>query len=231
MNKTNAETRAFFEEFSKTFNDLDYSKVIICPSFTSLVTASEYCSKLGITLGAQNMHDAGSGAHTGEVSAGQLKDLGVKTVLIGHSERRATGEENDFINRKVKSAITSGLTPIFCIGEPLSVREEGATENLLTWQITTGLKDIKDAKNNLIVAYEPVWAIGTGKVATLDQIRETHAFIKKTLNSHLGHDVPLLYGGSVTDINAQEILSIPNVDGVLVGGAALDPQKFAKICV
>ena len=215
MNKTNAEAGEFFKEFKTTREN----KVVICPPFTALQTVKDS----GVAVGSQNLHWAESGAHTGEISATMLRDVGVEYVLVGHSERRAAGEDNEMVNKKIKAAIAAGITPIFCIGEPLDVREENATEKLLKWQIETGLRDVDVSK--VITAYEPVWAIGTGRVATLDQIRETHAFIKTLV------DVPLLYGGSVTDTNSNEIMAIPNVDGVLVGGAALCPKKFAKICL
>jgi len=219
MNKTNAEAREFFDEFKPTGEN----KVIICPPFTTIALVAEAKDAWDIRAGAQNLHWAESGAHTGEISATMLSELGVEYVLVGHSERRAAGEDNEIVNKKIKAAIAAGITPIFCIGEPLNVREEDATEKLLKWQIETGLRGVDVSK--IIAAYEPVWAIGTGRVATLDQIREAHAFIKTLV------DVPLLYGGSVTDGNASEIMDIPNVDGVLVGGAALCPKKFAKICL
>jgi len=224
MNKTNAEAEEFFKEFlNLSHGGADGNRVIICPPFTTISLVAEAKDAWDIRAGAQNVHWADGGAHTGEISATMLSEFGVEYVLVGHSERRATGEDNEIVNKKIKAAIAAGLTPIFCIGEPLDVREEDATEKLLKWQIETGLRDVDVSK--VITAYEPVWAIGTGRVATMDQIRQTHAFIKTLV------DVPLLYGGSVTDGNAHEIMEIPNVDGVLVGGAALCPKKFAKICL
>ncbi|MCL2586835.1 MAG: triose-phosphate isomerase [Firmicutes bacterium] len=230
LNKTNAEAREFFAQYKKLVTSTP-NKVIVCAPFTTLGVEIPN----GVELGAQNLHYAKSGTFTGEISAEMLVEAGVKYVLVGHSERRAApfSEDNEFLNAKVKSAQAAGLTPILCIGESLEVREEGATENLLKWQLTTGLKDITDT--NLIVAYEPVWAISGGDptkpkpIATREQIAEVHAFIKDLLQKQFKTDIPVLYGGSANDQNMHDIFPIPGVDGGLIGGAALVPEKFAKL--
>jgi len=175
------------------------NKVIVCPPFTSLHTFKDH----NIILGAQNVHQSPNGAHTGEVSALMLVEAGVKYVIIGHSERRTQfGETNEVIAQKVNTSLSAGLIPILCISE---------------------LSELENIGGNIIIAYEPIWAIGTGKTPTLDEIQSMHTKIKSTLN------VPVLYGGSVTDQNAHDILAIQNVDGVLVGGASLNAEKFLSI--
>ena len=226
MNKTNAQAREFF----KTFPKVGGAKVVICPPFTSLATARE-CAHPDVVIGAQNIHFNPSGAHTGAISAEMLAELGVGAVLIGHSERREEGgDTNTRVQRKVKTALENNFLTILCVGEKEKSRENGTYKEDLKKQLKLALVGLTASDiDNLVVAYEPIWAIGTGKVATLDQIRETHATLKRVLNKLFDSDVPLLYGGSVNETNSREILSIPNVDGVLVGGAALDPAKFAKI--
>ena len=224
MNKTFDEVVDFFERFNDLVKD-SQNDIIICPPSTLIGVADEFAHE-DIALGAQNLHPAKSGAYTGEISATMISDVGADYVLIGHSERRAQfGETDEFLNEKVKAALAAELTPIFCIGETLAEREGNKTEAILAQQIKKGLVGVKEP---LVVAYEPVWAIGTGKVATLEQIKEAHAFVNKTLKT-LGLDVPVLYGGSVNEKNAAEIMAIENVDGVLVGGASLDAEKFATI--
>ena len=233
MNKTREQAHQFFQEFAE--KNLDPKKdVVFCTPFTALGIAREYADEKGFTVGAQNFHPAKSGAYTGEISAEMLSEIGVKVVLIGHSERRALfGETDEFVNQKVKAALDNGLYALLCIGETLEQRESGETNTVLTAQLEKGLEGIELPKSDwyqLVVAYEPVWAIGTGKVATLEQIEQTHAHVHKELK-RLYPDVttPVLYGGSANEKNAAEILAVKGVDGVLVGGAALDPDKFAAI--
>lgn len=193
---------------------------MVCPPFTALAIAREYADENGFLVGAQNFQPAEKGtAQTGEISAEMLVEIGAKMVIVGHSERRATYFENDtIVAYKVNQAILGGLTPILCVGETLEQMEKGKTHEVLSTQL-------KSFVDGVIVAYEPVWAIGTGKVATPTQIAEVHAFIK----SIVGENTAVLYGGSVNEKNAKEILATENVDGVLVGGASLDPNKFMEI--
>ena len=228
MNKTNAETEKFFDEFWKLVDEPP-NKVIICAPFTSLATAYSMCEDSGIEIGAQNVHHERGGTFTGEISADMLLELGVKYVLAGHSERRAMlGETDEFINQKVKSAINAGLHVILCIGETLDELSAGKTFDVLKRQLEKGLAGVGNTKN-IYIAYESVWAISGGDpnkpkpIATTDQIATVHAFIKNIIN------VPVLYGGSANDQNMHEIFSIPNVDGALIGGASLVPEKFAKM--
>lgn len=206
--------------------------VVICSPFTCL---SAFDGMMHVTLGAQNFYPKESGAYTGEISASMLKEHGVKVVLVGHSERRNLfGETDEFINEKVKVALSNDMYVIFCIGETLEQREKGLTEKVLKQQIVKGLCDVKlplHEKYILCVAYEPVWAIGTGMIATSEMIERAHTFVKLTLEKMFpGVTVPILYGGSVNEKNASVIINLKNVDGVLVGGASLDPEKFAQIC-
>ena len=236
MNKTNAEAREFMSALGKVEGK---DKIVICPSFTMLDTVGKSAKKAGVSLGAQNMAHVESGAVTGEVSVLQLKELGVGYVLIGHSERRQGFYETatDSLLKKVRLAIKHGLIPIFCIGEDDFARNPDPThqvgEDFYKKFLQSQLMEILDLEDvgGLVVAYEPVWAIGTGKVATTEQIEETHAYIRGQLQRFFpGKKIPLLYGGSVNEKNAAEIMALKNVGGVLVGGASLCPESFAKIC-
>jgi len=220
LNKTNKEVKIFFAQYAKLIRK-NNNQVIFCAPFTTLATVAKVGKELNFAAGAQNFYPAKNGAFTGEVSLDMLLETGARVVLVGHSERRTLFRETDeFINEKIGAALTAGFKVIFCIGETLAEREQGKTNAVLKKQITRGLKDVV-SYNNLIIAYEPVWAIGTGVVATTAQIKETHAYIKSLI------DVPLLYGGSANEKNCEEIFAIPNVDGALVGGASLVPEKFA----
>jgi triosephosphate isomerase len=209
--------------------------VIICPPFTSLISASNLLRDSFIKVGAQNMYYADSGAFTGEISASMLKSAGCGFVIIGHSERRTIFKEtDDLINKKIKKALVSGLSPIFCIGETLQEREEGVTETIVKKQIVEGLKEIKiEDLNKIIIAYEPVWAIGTGRNATPQQAQEVHFFIRNLISELYSNEVAqnliIQYGGSVKSDNAKDILSQPDVDGALVGGACLKADSFIDI--
>ena len=208
---------------------------IVCPPFTNLETVNTLVKDSPIQLGAQNMHNEESGAFTGEISSSMLKSVGCQYVILGHSERRTIFKESDeFINSKIKKALIAGLLPIFCIGETLEEREGGVTFDVIKKQVIGGLSGIlvEDMKK-IILAYEPVWAIGTGKTASPAQAQEVHAFIRKLLaelyNQSVADGVIIQYGGSVKPDNAQELLHMPDIDGALVGGACLKADSFAKI--
>lgn len=209
--------------------------VILCPPFTSLDTARTLIKGSVFQLGAQNMHAAESGAFTGEISASMLKSVGCEYVILGHSERRTLFNETDnIINKKVLSALSSNLKPIFCVGETLEEREKGITFDIVKRQMAEGLKEVDlYGIKNIIIAYEPVWAIGTGKTATPAQAEEVHAFIRSLLKESFGQDISeriiIQYGGSVKPDNAKEILHQPNVDGALVGGACIKAESFLEI--
>ncbi len=209
--------------------------VIVCPPFTSLETAATLLKNSSIKLGAQNMHFEESGAFTGEISAGMIKSTGAEYVILGHSERRTIfGEDNAMINKKIKKALASGLLPIFCIGETLEEREKGITFAVVEKQIREGLAGIDALKNGeIILAYEPVWAIGTGKTASPAQAQEVHAYIRSVVKQIYGQDAAeamvIQYGGSVKPDNAKELLSQPDIDGALVGGACLKADSFLGI--
>jgi triosephosphate isomerase (TIM) len=216
MFKTQAETRAFCEAFEPP----DGVDVVICPAFTSLDVAVES----GLTVFAQNVHWADEGAYTGEISVAMLRELGVAGSLVGHSERRQYfGETDESVARRVRAALEGGLDVIACVGETLEERERGQMELVLRLQ-TEAIRDAVGAFDEVVIAYEPVWAIGTGKTATPEIAQEAHAYIKTLI------DAPVLYGGSVKPENADELLAQPDVDGALVGGASLDPDSFAAIC-
>lgn len=210
-------------------------EVIICPPFTSLSESSTLIKDTVIKLGAQNMYFEENGAFTGEVSASMLKSVGCEYVILGHSERRAIfGETDELINKKIKKALLSNLKPIFCVGETLEEREYGITKDVVKRQVTGGLKDITvDELEKIIIAYEPVWAIGTGKTATPAQAEEVHAFIRELVtglyNKSAADNLIIQYGGSVKPDNAAELLSQPDIDGALVGGACLKADSFISI--
>lgn len=209
--------------------------VIICPPFTSLTEASKLIEGSVIKLGAQNMHFEDKGAFTGEVSASMLKSAGCEYVIIGHSERRTIFNENDeTINLKLKKALEKGLKPIFCIGETLDDREKGITQDVVKLQIEKGLQGISaDDMKNILIAYEPVWAIGTGKTATPQQAQEVHEFIRSLIyqkySQFVSDNLIIQYGGSVKPENASELLSQKDIDGALVGGACLKAESFLGI--
>lgn len=209
--------------------------VVICPPFTSLNEVKNLIEGSIIKLGAQNMFYEDSGAFTGEISAPMLKSVGCEYVILGHSERRTIfGEKDEMINKKVRKALSHQLKPILCVGETLEEREKDITEKVVKRQIEKGLIDITpDEILNVIIAYEPVWAIGTGKTATPQQAQEVHQFIRKLLTSMYSKDfaqlIPIQYGGSVKPENAKELLSQNDIDGALVGGACLKADSFIGI--
>lgn len=210
-------------------------KTILCPPFTSLAIAQRLLEGTALGLGAQNMSYEDEGAFTGEISAKMLKSVGCRYVIVGHSERRKIfGETNEVINRKARKALASGLIPIICVGETLEEREKEITEKVVSVQIKGVLKDFTPAEaEKAIIAYEPVWAIGTGKTATPQQAESVHQLIRKLLGQLFewatAEKVILQYGGSVKPDNAAALLGQPNIDGALVGGACLKPESFAQI--
>jgi triosephosphate isomerase len=223
MNKTIGEAISLVKELKKLVNDSD-NEIIISPAFTALAAVSAELKGSNIKLCAQNMHFSNEGAFTGEISASMLKEIGVEYVILGHSERRHVfNEDNALINKKVKTALSNGLKPILCVGETLEEREKGRMKDVVVEQINKSLEGIED--KGLIVAYEPVWAIGTGKTATPIEAEEAHMFIRGLL----GDDIPILYGGSVKPGNIKELIAQENIDGVLVGGASLDAKSFSEI--
>ncbi len=209
--------------------------IIICPPFTSLSEANSLLKGTAVKLGAQNMNENDSGAFTGEISAQMLKSVGCEFVILGHSERRAIYKESDeLINKKIKKALEKELKPIFCVGESLEEREKDVTKDVIKRQIVKGLEHVsKDELLKIIIAYEPVWAIGTGKTASPDQAQEVHEFIRDLIEVEYGNDsaekLIIQYGGSVKPDNAKELLNQKDIDGALVGGACLKADSFMGI--
>jgi triosephosphate isomerase (TIM) len=233
MNKTTEETEAYLGEFLPRAPSSGI-EVVICPAYPSLKPAVELCAQSRVRVAAQNMHEAESGAFTGEVSAPMLAELGVSGVILGHSERREHFAETDeALARKVPVALEARLEPILCVGEREQEREAGETERVLRRQIAADLAEVDDARlAEVVIAYEPIWAIGTGRTATPEQAREAIAFIRELIaaRSHQAAAAArILYGGSVKPDNAGELVGQPDVDGALVGGASLDPADFAAI--
>ncbi len=232
MNKTVSEAVSLVKELKGLVKDIKDREIVVCPSFTSLVSVAAEIKSSNISLGAQNMHFEKKGTFTGEISPLMLKDI-VDYVIIGHSERRHVfGEDDSLINKKVKSALENKLKPIFCVGETLEEREAGKTEKIVMGQIKNGLNGVKDIKN-VVIAYEPVWAIGTGKTATPEQAEEVHSFIrgllKEIFNEKVADEMRILYGGSVKPDNIKGLISKENIDGALVGGASLDAKSFFEV--
>lgn len=215
-----------------TITDRD---IMIAPPFTSLASVATAVKGSNLRVGAQNVAWEKEGAYTGEISPTMLKDLGVNMALIGHSERRHIfGEDDTMINRRLRAALDSGIEPILCIGETLNDREAGATLTVLETQLREGLKNVeKEQAAQVILAYEPVWAIGTGKTASKEQAQEVHGFLRKLLTGlyekNLAEGLRILYGGSVKPENIDELMAQPDIDGVLVGGAALKAESFERI--
>jgi len=211
------------------------TEVIVCPPFTSLSEVSSLLKGTQIKLGAQNMYYEESGAYTGEVSADMLKSVGCEYVILGHSERRVIfSEPDELINKKIKAALAKGLKPIFCVGELLEQRESGETMKVISVQVEKGLEGITaEQMKSIIIAYEPVWAIGTGKTATPQQAQEVHSFIRelvaKKFNASVSENLIIQYGGSVKPDNANQLLSQKDIDGALVGGACLKADSFLGI--
>ena len=233
MNKTIAEAKQFAEALDKEIGGIS-SKLWLAVPFTAIRAVQEMVAKQ-VTVGGQNMNDAAAGAFTGEIAAAMLKEAGAEFVILGHSERRQYFHESDVvINKKVLRAIESSLVPVLCIGEGLEAREEGKTEEVLRQQLTADLLGVPGkALLSSVIAYEPVWAIGTGKAATPELVLETHATIRAIIASLYDEPtskrVRLVYGGSVSPSTAESLAAVPGVDGFLVGTASLHPEGFAKI--
>ena len=234
MNKTPSQAAELIKELIPMVADADVD-VVICTPATDLAIATEMTKGTNIAVGAENMHWEESGAFTGEISADMLLDLGVKYVIIGHSERREYFAETDeTVNKKIKAAIAKGLTPIFCCGESLEQREMGIMPEHIRMQIKIGMLDVTaDQAKNIVIAYEPIWAIGTGKTATADQADEVCGIIRDVIaelyDAPTAEAIRIQYGGSMKPSNAAELMSKPNIDGGLIGGAALKAEDFTGI--
>ena len=235
MHKTVPDAVAFVRAFAPRVADAGDADVVLAPPFTALAAVAEACRGTRVAVSGQNLHWAAEGAFTGEISAGMLTGAGASHVILGHSERRQLfGEDDAAVARKARAAIDAGLTPIVCIGETLAQREAGETLAVLGRQVEGSLAGVTPAEiARLVVAYEPVWAIGTGRTATPDQAQDAHAHIRRRLADLGGTEAAdrcrLLYGGSVKPANAESIAGRADVDGALVGGASLDPAAFAEI--
>lgn len=235
MYKTPSEAIVLAEGVVKTLSSLDGPELVVCPPFTALAAVGRVVAGSRISLGAQNMHWVREGAYTGEVSAAMLQDVGCRHVIIGHSERRQYfGETDESVNRKSCAAVACGLTPIVCVGETLAEREAGRAYAVVETQLKGGLSGLLPEQiQKLVLAYEPVWAIGTGKTATPSQADEMHAHIRKTIgmlfDSGIACGIRILYGGSVKPDNARELLERTEIDGALIGGASLQVDSFAAI--
>ncbi|HWP84938.1 MAG TPA: triose-phosphate isomerase [Terriglobia bacterium] len=235
MYKTIAETQAFFDQISPHVFGARHCEMVIAAPFTALRRAAELGKELGIGISAQNLHWEAAGAFTGEISAAMLREAGCRFTLIGHSERRQFfGETDQIVRRKLQAALAAGLQPIVCIGESLAERESGQTEAVLDRQLSQGLDGLTEAAfSPIIIAYEPVWAIGTGRTATPEIAQQAHAYIRSRLarlvSPAAAERCRILYGGSVKPENIAGLMAQPDVDGALVGGASLDPRSFAAI--
>jgi triosephosphate isomerase len=233
MNLLPSEAVIYFGRLYDALNKIDKIDKIVCPPFTHIAPISDIAKDSTISLGAQNMYFESKGAFTGEIAPDMLKDLGVEYVILGHSERRHIfGETDEIINKKLSLAIEKGLVPIFCVGELLEERENGKTFEVITKQLTEGLKGLNIDKT-FLVAYEPVWAIGTGKTATTEQAQEVIAFIRKWISENyseeLASEIRILYGGSVKPGNIESLLKAEDIDGGLVGGASLKYESWVEI--
>jgi triosephosphate isomerase len=235
MYKTPDQTRDFFHDFLPLVKDHDRDEIVVCTPSIDLPAAVEAAKGSNVAVGAQNLHWEKEGAYTGEINATMLLAVGITHVIIGHSERRQYfGETDDTVNLKLKSALEAGLTPIACVGEVLEEREAGLTDDVLRRQCVRAFHKISAKKAaKLVVAYEPVWAIGTGKTATPQMAADAHASIRGEAAKAFGDDfssrLRILYGGSVKPENAKALMSEEEIDGALVGGASLDPKSFAVI--
>jgi triosephosphate isomerase len=236
MHKTVSETTAFLDRFLDGVEALDGVELVVCPPFTSLAVAVERCRRSPVRVAAQNMHALPEGAFTGEVSAPMLTELGVDGVIVGHSERRAMFAESDEdLAAKVPAALDAGLLPILCVGETESQRDEEQTEAVLSSQLSADLAGVADERlSGIVIAYEPVWAIGTGRNATPEQAAEAIGFIRSQVAARdqgAGDAIRILYGGSVKPDNAAELLATETIDGALVGGASLEADDFRAIAL
>jgi triosephosphate isomerase len=235
MNKTVAEARDLVQGLKRELSSIKEIDIVVCPPFTALSEVHKAVLDSNIRLGAQNMSEHAPGAYTGEIAAGMLKEFSVRYVILGHSERRQYQKESDdLIAKKALAAHAASLKPIVCVGELLEERESGRTEQVVGGQLQGSLAGLsKEQMEETIIAYEPVWAIGTGKTATPQQAQDVHAFIRKRVeqlfNETVARRVRIQYGGSVKPSNARELMSKPDVDGALVGGASLEIRSFSDI--
>jgi len=235
MYKTPAETTAFFEKFRPLVEKAEHCEIVICPPFTNLAAAVDAARGSNIRIGAQNVGWAKEGAFTGEISGPMLNSVGVTHTIIGHSERRQYFNETDeTVLKRTQAALEFGLSPIVCVGERLEEREGGTTEAVLAGQFQKGIAGLSDAQfARIVIAYEPVWAIGTGKTATPEIAADAHRTIRAQVRQKFGKDagdaVRILYGGSVSPDNVRTLMAQPEIDGVLVGGKSLDAVSFASI--
>jgi len=235
MNKTVAEGLSLVRDLKRELAGVKEVDIVVCPPFTAIESVSKEILDSNIRLGAQNMSENNFGAHTGEICAGMLKEFSVRYVILGHSERRQYQKESDaLIAKKALAVHGASLKPIVCVGESLAEREGNLTEKVLETQVTGSLAGLsKELMVETVIAYEPVWAIGTGKTATTEQAQAAHAFIRallvKLFDETVARKVRIQYGGSVKANNAKELMSQPDVDGALVGGASLEPRSFADI--
>jgi len=234
MNKTIEEAEAFLADFLTRSGEAPDREVVVCPPFLALKAVVELCLQSRVRVAAQNMHEEPAGAFTGEVSAPMLREIGADGVILGHSERRQHFAETDeALARKVPAALAAGLEPILCVGEREGERDAGDTEAVLQRQVEADLAAVEGARlADVVIAYEPVWAIGTGRTATPEQAVDAIAFIRSLVanrDEDAGNAIRILYGGSVTPDNAPELLGQAGIDGALVGGASLDPERFAAI--
>ncbi|GAA4271253.1 triose-phosphate isomerase [Aquimarina gracilis] len=235
MNKNLAETESLLSGLKENVGGISGAEIIVAPTFTNLSKTTQELKSTNIKVAAQNMHQAENGAFTGEISADMLKSIDVEIVILGHSERRAYfGETDQLLAEKVNTALKHNMTVIFCFGEELQDRKSNGHFSVVENQLKNGLFHIDaSAWKNIVLAYEPVWAIGTGETASPDQAQEMHAFIRATIgkafNEEIADEVSILYGGSVKPNNAKEIFAKPDVDGGLIGGASLDAESFGTI--
>jgi triosephosphate isomerase len=235
MHKTRAEAAAFVEDFLPRVASVAGVEIVLCPPFTSLCRVARMTEGTNVSAGAQDLHHEPSGAYTGEVSPAMVRDAGARYAIVGHSERRQLfGETDEAVNLKAKAALAEGLVPIVCVGETLEEREEGRTFPVVERQLRAAVEGIASVSAPLfLLAYEPVWAIGTGRTATPEQAREVHERLRALLRAVWGEgaaeEVRILYGGSVKPDNMKELMATPHVDGALVGGASLEPASFEKI--
>jgi len=235
MYKTRGEAAAFIEGLKPRIAAVRYCDVVVAPPFTALAEAAEAARGSGIGVAAQDVHWDTEGAHTGDIAPGMLVDAGCSHVIIGHSERRHDhGETDEQVNRKLRAALAAGLTPIVCVGETLDERENDETQKVLERQFRRGFAGLTPSEfSRIIVAYEPVWAIGTGRTATPEQAQESHAYLRGLARGQFGKEqvqgVRILYGGSVKPENIEGLMAQPDLDGALVGGASLKVDSFASI--
>jgi len=235
MYKTLDEATELVDQLKEAVADVEDREIVVCPSFTALRAVAHAVEGSNIQLGAQNLYPAPEGAYTGEISPRMLVDVGCRYVILGHSERRQYFKEIDpFINHKLKIALEHGLKPILCVGETLEQRGEGRQRTVVSMQVYRGLQDIDaPAMKHVAIAYEPIWAIGTGQTATPKQADEMHWAIRNNVDGLFGEDVAqetcIMYGGSVKPDNVDDLMAQPDVDGALVGGASLDAESFARI--